>query len=69
MTNQQTDTIGRLQALGYVLEYSRHENNGIVRVNVVRRLRRGVLSLLIRPDGTYRDSRYVRWNNQLTKAA
>lgn len=68
MTPEQQAVEQMLRLRGYVCEFDRNENNGIVRVNVVRRLRRGVFSLLIRPDGTYRDSRYIRWNRNLTKA-
>lgn len=62
MTTRQHEVVLRLRRMGYVTEFDRWENNGIVRINCVRKLRRGVFAILVRPDGTYRDSRYTRWS-------
>jgi hypothetical protein len=62
MTELQIRSLEQLRRRGYVIEYSRDENNGIIRVSCVRRLRKGILDLLIRPDGTYRDAQYTRWD-------
>jgi hypothetical protein len=64
MTGEQLHTLERLRRRGYAYEYSRRENNGIVRVACVRRLRMGIMYLLIRPDGTYRGANYARWDVQ-----
>jgi hypothetical protein len=65
MTTQQIEALERLHRHGYVYEYARDENNGIIRVLCVRRWRKGIFSLLIKPDGTYRDGQYERWDKRL----
>jgi hypothetical protein len=63
MTHGQLEAIEQVKRHGYTVEFDRWQDNGIMRVAVVRRERAGVMHLLVRPNGEYRDSRYDRWHN------
>lgn len=67
MTLEQLHTIETFKRLGYWTEYARAENNGIIRVLMPRKWREGIMSVLVRPDGTYRDSHYTRWDDQVRR--
>jgi hypothetical protein len=68
MNQLQHAAVDSVRRLGYACEYRRMYRNGIACVDCARKLRAGTLTLLVRPDGTYRDAGYLRWNEYETRA-
>lgn len=48
--------------MGYAIEYDRCYAYGRMRVVLKAKLREGTFSIMVRPDGTYRDARYKDWH-------
>lgn len=62
MTLRQLEAIERIKLLGYALEYDRAYAYDRMRVVCKKKLGEGTFSIMVRPDGTYRDARYKDWH-------